>query len=51
MHGTTMVFLVIMPLAAAFANYIVPLQIGARDVAFPRMNALGLWVFVLADFP
>ncbi len=46
MHGTTMVFLVIMPLAAAFANYIVPLQIGARDVAFPRMNALGLWVFV-----
>ena len=46
MHGTTMVFLVIMPLAAAFANYIVPLQIGARDVAFPRMNALGLWIFV-----
>ena len=46
MHGTTMVFLVIMPLAAAFANYIVPLQIGARDVAFPRMNALGLWLFV-----
>ena len=48
MHGTTMVFLVIMPLAAAFANYIVPLQIGARDVAFPRMNALGLWIFVFA---
>ena len=46
MHGTTMVFLVIMPLAAAFANYVVPLQIGARDVAFPRMNALGLWIFV-----
>jgi cytochrome c oxidase subunit 1 len=46
MHGTTMVFLVIMPLAAAFANYMVPLQIGARDVAFPRMNALGLWLFV-----
>ncbi|MDE0845215.1 MAG: cytochrome c oxidase subunit I [Actinomycetota bacterium] len=46
MHGTTMVFLVVMPLAAAFANYIVPLQIGARDVAFPRMNALGLWIFV-----
>ena len=47
MHGTTMVFLVVMPLAAAFANYIVPLQIGARDVAFPRMNALGLWIFVV----
>ena len=46
MHGTTMVFLVIMPLAAAFANYMVPLQIGARDVAFPRMNALGLWLFI-----
>ncbi|MCB0990998.1 MAG: cytochrome c oxidase subunit I [Acidimicrobiales bacterium] len=46
MHGTTMVFLVVMPLAAAFANYVVPLQIGARDVAFPRMNALGLWLFV-----
>ena len=48
MHGTTMVFLVIMPLAAAFANYVVPLQIGARDVAFPRLNALGLWIFVFA---
>ena len=46
MHGTTMVFLVIMPLAAAFANYMVPLQIGARDVAFPRLNALGLWLFI-----
>ena len=42
MHGTTMVFLFVMPMAAAFANYLVPLQIGARDVAFPRMNALGL---------
>jgi len=48
MHGTTMVFLVVMPLAAAFANYVVPLQIGARDVAFPRLNALGLWIFVFA---
>ena len=35
MHGVTMIFLVIMPLAAAFANYLLPLQIGARDVAFP----------------
>jgi len=49
MHGTTMVFLVVMPLAAAFANFIVPLQIGARDVAFPRMNALGLWIFVFGS--
>src|SRR5258708_6404990 len=39
MHGTTMVFLVVMPLAAAFANYMIPLQVGARDVAFPRLNA------------
>ena len=39
MHGTTMVFLVVMPMAAAFANYFIPLQIGARDVAFPRLNA------------
>src|SRR5438105_9622485 len=38
MHGLTMIFLVVMPLSAAFANYLVPLQIGARDVAFPRMN-------------
>lgn len=46
MHGTTMVFLAIMPLSAAFFNYLLPLQIGARDVAFPRMNALSLWTFV-----
>ena len=45
MHGTTMVFLAIMPLSAAFFNYLLPLQIGARDVAFPRMNALSLWTF------
>ena len=47
MHGTTMVFLAVMPLSAAFFNYIMPLQIGARDVAFPRLNALGLWSFLL----
>src|SRR6266550_4304846 len=47
MHGVTMIFLVVMPLSAAFANYLVPLQIGARDVAFPRMNAFGYWCFVL----
>jgi cytochrome c oxidase subunit I len=45
MHATTMVFLVIMPMAAAFGNYLVPLQIGARDVAFPRINAFGFWAF------
>ncbi len=46
MHGTTMIFLVVMPLSAAFFNYIVPLQIGARDVAFPRLNAFSYWVFL-----
>ena len=43
MHATTMVFLFVMPMASAFANYFIPLQIGARDVAFPRINAFGLW--------
>jgi cytochrome c oxidase subunit I len=46
MHATTMIFLFVMPMAAAFGNYLVPLQIGARDVAFPRLNAFGLWTFV-----
>ena len=46
MHATTMVFLFVMPMAAAFANYMVPLQIGARDVAFPRINAFGFWAFL-----
>jgi len=46
MHGTTMIFLAVMPLSAAFFNFIMPLQIGARDVAFPRLNALGLWTFI-----
>src|SRR5690606_11458444 len=41
-----MVFLVGMPIAVAFFNYIVPLQIGARDVAFPRLNALSYWIFL-----
>ena len=48
MHGVTMIFFVAMPLAAAFANYLLPLQIGARDVAFPRLNALSFWVFLAA---
>jgi len=46
MHGTTMVFLVGMPLLAGLANYLVPLMIGARDMAFPRLNAFGYWMFV-----
>ncbi len=46
MHATTMVFLFVMPMAAAFANYFIPLQIGARDVAFPRINAFGFWCFL-----
>jgi cytochrome c oxidase subunit I len=44
MHGTTMIFLVVVPVLIGFANYMVPLMIGARDVAFPRLNALGFWV-------
>jgi cytochrome c oxidase subunit 1 len=46
MHATTMIFLFAMPMAAAFANYFLPLQIGARDVAFPRLNALSFWLFL-----
>lgn len=45
-HGVTMIFLVVMPLGAAFFNFIMPLQIGARDVAFPRLNALSYWIFL-----
>ena len=48
MHGTTMIFLAIMPLNAAFFNYMIPLMIGARDVAFPRLNALSYWIFLAA---
>ena len=43
LHGTTMIFLAAMPMIAGFGNYIVPLQIGAQDLAFPRINALGFW--------
>jgi cytochrome c oxidase subunit 1 len=49
MHGTSMVFLVIMPLSTAFFNWLVPLQIGARDVAFPRLNALSYWIFLFGS--
>jgi cytochrome c oxidase subunit I len=45
-HGVTMIFLVVMPMGAAFFNYFIPLMIGARDVAFPRLNALSYWVFL-----
>ena len=45
-HGTTMVFLVGIPIVFGFANYLVPLMIGARDLAFPRLNAFGFWVFL-----
>jgi cytochrome c oxidase subunit 1 len=46
-HGITMVFLFVMPMAAAFFNYMIPLMIGARDVAFPRLNAFSFWAFIL----
>ena len=47
MHGTTMIFMVIMPIELGFfANFMIPLEIGARDVAFPRINALSFWVFL-----
>ena len=46
MHATTMIFLGVMPMGAAFFNYIIPLQIGARDVAFPRLNAFSYWTFL-----
>ena len=46
MHGTTMIFLAAMPLSAAFFNLLVPLQVGARDVAFPRLNAFSFWTFL-----
>src|SRR5258708_1736694 len=46
MHGTTMIFLGVMPFSAMFFNYIIPLQIAARDVAFPRLNAFSSWTFL-----
>src|SRR5687768_17172641 len=46
MHGLTMIFLVVMPLGAAFFNYMMPIMIGARDVAFPRLNAFSYWAFL-----
>jgi cytochrome c oxidase subunit 1 len=46
MHGVTMIFLVVMPFGVALMNYFIPLMIGARDVAFPRLNALSYWIFL-----
>ncbi len=46
MHGTTMVFLFVVPVWTGFANYIIPLQLGARDMAFPRLNALSYWLLL-----
>jgi cytochrome c oxidase subunit I len=46
MHGTTMIFLFVVPVMAAFGNYLVPLMIGARDMAFPRLNAMSYWLLL-----
>ena len=48
MHALTMIFLGVMPMSVAFFNLIVPLAIGARDVAFPRLNALSYWIFLFS---
>jgi cytochrome c oxidase subunit 1 len=47
MHGLTMIFLFVMPMSAAFLNFLIPLMIGARDVAFPRLNAFSYWLFLV----
>src|SRR6201993_795765 len=50
MHGTTMIFFVTMPILFGFANYLVPLMIGARDMAFPRLNAFSFWLTTFGGF-
>src|SRR5947209_5166929 len=47
-HGTTMIFLFNTPVLAGFGNYLLPLQLGTRDMAFPRLNAFSYWIFLLA---
>src|SRR6476646_904815 len=47
MHGTTMISLAIVPILAGFGNYLVPMMIGARDMAFPKLNAFSYWAFLL----
>src|SRR5205085_12322727 len=46
MHGTTMIFLFVVPVMAGFGNYFLPLMIGARDMAFPKLNALSYWLLL-----
>src|ERR1700759_5825305 len=46
LHGTTMIFLFVVPVMAGFTNYFLPLMIGARDMAFPRLNALSFWLLL-----
>ena len=48
-HGTIMIFFVAIPLIVGIVNYVMPLQIGARDVAFPFLNSLSLWLTVAGD--
>src|ERR1700744_1357296 len=50
MHGTTMIFFVVMPIMFGIANYLVPLMIGARDMAFPRLNAFSFWLTAFGGF-
>ena len=50
MHGTTMIFFVAMPIVFGFANYLLPLMLGARDMAFPRLNAFSFWLTAFAGF-